>query len=456
VPNNPKIVVLGAGSAAFGLAALGDFLKQPDFNNGTLCMVDIDTNKLDLITGLANGLKEKYESSMELLSNKNRREVLQDADFVILVIGVNRDDTWKQDFELGKKFGIYHYAENGGPGSFGHTSRNISVLMPILRDIEDLAPKSWVINFTNPLPRVHYAINKFTKLKCISFCHQFWHGHYILGQIMRPDLEKRSLIKTTNDYLEIRNASLQEYDVTAAGINHFTWMMDIKRNRTFEDLYPIVRHYTERVPVEFEKLTLHMFKIFELLPVPGETHLSEYLPYTHSKHNWKRYNLYNFNFEENKKNRIKNMQKIRDMISGKLSYNYLNSDPAERLVNIVHEIFTNAKKYEPAINIENNGLISNISDDAIVEVPCVVTRRGANGIHIGKLPEAIAAICNREVTIAKLITNGSVKGDREAVIQAFALDPMVNDLELAEKLATAYIDEFKKSLPQFFGNSLIE
>jgi alpha-galactosidase len=456
VPNDPKIVVIGAGSAAFSLVALGDFLRQPEFNNGTLCMVDIDEERLELVTRLAKGMKKYYRSTIELIASKDRKRILQDADFVILIIGVNRDDTWKQDFELGKKFGIYHYAENGGPGSFGHTSRNISVLMPILQDIEDLAPKSWIINFTNPLPRIHYAITKFTKLKCISFCHQFWHGHYILGQIMRPDLEKRYQLRKTNDYIEIRDASLQEYDITAAGLNHFTWMLDIRRNHTFEDIYPILRQNSKNIPAEFEKLTLHMFKVFEFLPVPGETHLSEYLPYTHSKHNWEKYNLYNFNFEENKQGKIKNTQKIRDIILGKLSYEILKSNPSERLVNIVQEIHTNAKKYEPALNIENNGIISNIPDDAIVEVPCVVTRKGASGISIGKLPEAIAAICNREVTIAKLITNGSVKGDPEAIIQAFALDPMVNDLDLAEKLTTAYINEFKTSLPQFFGKSTVE
>jgi len=446
---DPKIVALGAGSAGFNLVTLGDILKNKNFDKGTLYMVDIDEHKLKMVHSLAKRIKNEFGSKMELVSTSNRYEVLPDADYIILIIGINRDDTWSKDYELGKNFGIYHYAENGGPGSFGHTARNIAVLMPVFNDIQDLAPDSWMINFTNPLPRIHYAINELTSLKCISFCHQFWHGHYILGRLMLPDLQKRIGNDKISNYQDIRNASLKEYDILAAGLNHFSWMLDIKRKGTDEDIYPLIWANLDQVPKKFEALTIRMLKTFKKLLVGGETHISEYLPYTTKKENWDKYNLYPFNFQENKENKIKNMKKIQDMINYKLPLSHLHSDVAERIATIIDSIETNANVYEPALNIENNGCITNLSSDAIVEVPCLLNRFGASGVRIGSLPEPIAAICNQEISIAKLITQGSIKGDIDLITQAFALDPMVRDLELAEILTNAYVEAFKAELPQF-------
>jgi alpha-galactosidase len=454
VPNDPKIVVLGAGSASFSLNTLFKLLKTRDFDNGTLYMVDIDEKKLKIVSTLAKRIKLEFGSRMELFSTTDRLKALSEANFVILVIGIDRDNTWQMDYELGKKFGIYHYAENGGPGSFGHTARNLAVLMPIFKDIQDLAPNSWIINFTNPLPRIHYAIKEYTKLKCVSFCHQYWHGHYIIGRIMLPDLKKRFSTKNLSDYKLIRNASLQEYDVLAAGLNHFSFMLDFRRNLTNEDIYPLFRRYVKNVPKKFESLTIHMFKVFKLLPISGETHISEYLPYTHLKQNWDKYHLVKFNFEENKINRIKNFQKIQSLISGNLPLNHLQPERSERLADIIYEIYMNTNSLEPALNIENNGCIRNLPEDAIVEVPCFLNRYGASGMNIGRLPESIAALCNREISIAKLITQGSVSGDREKIIQAFALEPMVNDLNLAEKLVDTYLDTFEPFLPQFFDKDI--
>ncbi|MHA2389842.1 MAG: family 4 glycosyl hydrolase, partial [Candidatus Hodarchaeales archaeon] len=68
---------------------------------------------------------------------------------------------------------------------------------------------------------------------------------------------------------------------------------------------------------------------------------------------------------------------------------------------------------------------------------------------IGNLPDSIATLCNREITIAKLSVEGSIKGDRDLIIQAFALDPMVANLDHAEVLSNDYITTFKNYLPQF-------
>ncbi|MFX0205505.1 MAG: hypothetical protein ACFFDT_05925 [Candidatus Hodarchaeota archaeon] len=447
MPNEPKIVIIGAGSSNFCFVTLHDILTSPKLQNASLYMVDINEDNLNLVASLAKVIKSHYQSKIEIVVEPDRKKVLDDADFVVLSIGINREETWRADYETAKRFGIWHYAENGGPGSFSHTARNLAVIMPILHDIHDLASDAWLINFTNPLSRIHYAVKNYTSINCISFCHQYWHGYSLIGRILSKELgvdDSQEL-----DHKEYRDLALNECNILAAGLNHFTWMLEVRRNSDGEDIYPLLYQYIDRLPTSFEVLTRHVFKIYKLLPVPGETHLSEYLPYTTRKENWDKYNLYNFDFDENLRNKVKNWQKIRRIIDGEVGIDILHSDVAERIANLITEIYTDASFYEPALNIENKGSISNLPSDAVVEVPCIVNKHGGLGVSVGELPEAISALCCREISISKLITKASVEGDTEAGIQAFALSPMIDDLDLAEKLFYEYLKTFKDSLPQF-------
>ena len=135
-------------------------------------------------------------------------------------------------------------------------------------------------------------------------------------------------------------------------------------------------------------------------------------------------------------------------VNGKQSLVNLISNPFDRGEHIIAGIYSNENSHEPALNITNNGAISNLPDDAVVEVPVIINRMGASGLRMGALPEGIAALCRREISIAKLITKASIEGNRESALQAFTL--MVCDLALAEILLDEYLQAHKKYLPQFF------
>ncbi|MHA2226670.1 MAG: family 4 glycosyl hydrolase [Candidatus Hodarchaeales archaeon] len=455
MPDEPKIVIIGAGSASFGLENLGGIFQHDDLDNSTLALVDINEENLKLVTTLATRMKREWKSNITIKSTINRKEELSDADFVVLSVALDREETWKKDHELGKKYGIWHYAENGGPGSFGHTARGLAFIMPILYDIHDLAPDSWLINFTNPVPRIQYAANH-AKVQCISYCHQIWHGYAILGRILAADLGITENLDWTSKWTEesfqisslFSANAISEYNITAAGINHFTWMTDVQRRDTGEDMYPLIRKEITKLPNIFEPLTQDVFRAFGLLPVPGDCHLAEYLPYTSTKENWMHYNIQLYDFDYGKKSRKKMWNLIQDMANGKQPLDLLLQNPSEHGEHIIAGIFFNKNAYEPALNITNNGTISNLPDDAIVEVPVTLNKKGTLNTHMGKLPAGIAALCQREISIAKLITQASIEGDREKALTAFAL--MVEDLSLVETILDDYLESHKKYLPQFF------
>jgi len=453
--DGPKIVIIGAGSASFGLENLGGIMQYETLKGSTLALVDINEANLRLVTALARRMNKEWDSKMVIHSTTDREKVLSNADFVILSVAVDREETWIKDYEIGIKHGIWHYAENGGPGSFGHTARGLAFIMPILYDIHDLASDSWIINFTNPVPRIQYAAN-YAEVKCVSYCHQIWHGYSIVGRILAEDLEITEhldwVFEWNDENLEKQGLftikAVQEYDILAAGLNHFTWMKDIRRQETGEDLYPLVRREVLKLPPNFEPLTQDVFRTFGLLPIPGDCHLCEYLPYTMTKENWSRYNIALYDFQRGKKKRDQMWQQIQEMASGKRSLAYLIPNPFDRGEHIIAGIYSNANSYELALNITNNGAISNLPDDSIVEVPVTLNRTNPSGLRMGALPEGIAALCQREISIAKLITKASIEGDREVALQAFSL--MVDDLTLAETLLEEYLKTNKKYLPQFF------
>ncbi|MFX1534868.1 MAG: hypothetical protein ACFFDI_11650 [Promethearchaeota archaeon] len=459
MPNDLKIVVIGAGSASFGLETLTGIMNQSVLKGTTtLCLVDINEVKLKAVEKLARLINQQWNSKMEIMATTDRKKVLNDADFVILSVAVDREETWIKDYEIAKKYGIYHYAENGGPGSFTHTARGLAFIMPILNDIHDLAPDAWLLNYTNPVPRIGYAA-QYVNVKHIGLCHGIWHAYAIVGRYLANPLkitDPKLLnyeFKWTDEHLalwrKLAHAAFNEYEIKAAGLNHFIWLLDVRRRDNWKDVYPLIREEAKNLNPNFEPLTQHLFRIFGLIPGLSDTHLTEYVPYTITKENWQKYNIQLYDFKWAKKRREQMWTKNDKMITGKTPLD-VQPNPEERADWIIAEMYSNKNAYEQSVNLINNGAISNLPDDAIVEVPALVSGLGISGMRMGSLPEGIASLCRHEISVSKLMTQASIKGDHELALQAFALDPMVNDLDLAEKLLDEYLKAHKQYLPQFF------
>ncbi len=451
--NDTNIVVIGAGSASFGLETLSSIIKRRDLQDSTLHLVDINNNNLKTIFALAKLMKKNWKSKIKINSSLDRNQVLTGADFIILSVAVDREETWLKDYQIAKKYGLYHYAENGLMGSFTHTARGLAFIKPILTDIHDHAPNTWLINFTNPVPRIGYAAEQLG-IKTVGLCHQIHHGYGILARFLAADLgitENLDFEVAWNDKSrdimhKFSARGIQEYDIKAGGLNHFTWMMEVRRLDTNENMYPMIRSEAKNIHPNFEPLTQKMFEIFDLLPVPGDCHLTEYVPYTLSKENWEKFRIQLYDFERGKQHRDEMWTRITGILADKRSFD-IQPTHQERGDSVIAGVMNNLNSYEQAVNIPNNGAISNLPNDSIVEVPALVNKYGISGMRMGKLPEAIAALCLREISIAKLTTKASMTGNKQAALQAFAL--MLDDLDLAEKLLDDYIEEHKNYLPQF-------
>jgi alpha-galactosidase len=444
----PKIVVLGAGSADFGTDCLAGIFRTPGLRGSVLVLVDIDREKLDLAERIAGRLNDLTGAEIDVLATPSRADALPGADFVILAVAINREETWSRDHEVALRFGITHYAENGGPGAFAHTCRNLGLVLPVVRDIDQLCPSAHVLTLTNPLTRICSAINTATRLRFVGICHGIGIGYWIVATAMHRELglalpdDPRFLWR--DDMIEhfeySQRISKERYSIRAAGINHFSWILSIRDRETGDEVLPLLRQRLAELPASFEPLTRRLADIFGLVPVQSDTHISEYVPFTSHPDSWAKYDIQLYDFSWAKERRQNHERAVKSMAEGVTPVDGILGADSERVEFVIDAITNNTHGYEEALNVPNRGYIENLPWGAVVEVPCLVDANGVSGIHVGRLPEPIAALCRTQLTIADLNVRAFLTGDRDLVYELLAIDPMVRDLDTAVRLADEYIE----------------
>jgi alpha-galactosidase len=455
-----KIVIIGAGSSIFGLGTLATLVRSERLRGSTLALVDLNTEGLALIDSLARRLNIEWNAGLTIESSARRQEMLTGADFVIVSIETGpREELWRRDWEIPLQFGVRQpYGENGGPGGLAHTLRQVPEILAIARDMEHLCPDAWLINFSNPVPRLCLAVSRYSRIKTVGLCHQIEEA-YMMAGVALADRFGTDVPPGVNSNADPDVWSQAGYvaaqvkplvDIKAAGLNHFTWILDIRDRRTGEDLYPAFREAFFDLPSDFEPLTRAVFAATGLCPVPGDSHLAEYLPWCHDPLTkpWEKYNLFLYDWERAKTRRKEGWQAIEAMASGEMTLDDLRDREGEGAAEIV-EGLCGWESYHPAVNIANAGYIANLPEDAIVELPAIVGGWGIGGINVAPLPEMVAELCRREIAVARLSVDAAAVGSRQMALQALLLDPCIDDIDTAHAILDAYLAEYAGHLPQF-------
>ncbi|UJL47402.1 hypothetical protein KFZ58_05815 [Virgibacillus sp. NKC19-16] len=426
----PKIVIVGAGSAIFGLSMLKDAFSTKELWGSELVLVDIDKAAVEKVTVAANRINDQLKAGYKISSTTDRLEALPGADFVIVSIAVDRMKMWKKDFSVPQKHGVPHVlGENVGPGAVFHTMRNLPIILDICKDIEKYCPEALLINFTNPESRLCMAIKKYTNVKVVGLCHQINAGIDIVS----------TLTHTDRKYI----------DVKAWGINHFTWMVDIRDKRTGEDLYPALIEKEKTYDSSYEKLSRFIFRHYGLFPTSGDDHLGEFFPYAHEMISKEGYDF--GKYEQRRQDVVKILEGI---INKDVAIDSNLIKPSgEKAFNIINGITNNTNELLESINLPNEGYITNLPDDAIVEVPSIVSGNGVNGLALGKLPRGIAALCKTQIDVQHLVVDAGVNGDRNLVVQALLTDPNVPSADAAMNIYHELMEVNKPYLRQFSYDS---
>ena len=430
---NVKIVIVGIGSASFGPKTLGDILARPELSGSELWLVDIAQQALVPMTALAAKMNQHWDSGVQIHSSNDLAEALPGAEHVISMLESSRDQLWQLDMQIPHKYGVMQVlGENGGPGGLSHTLRTAPLVLEVAKAMEKHCPDAWLLNYTNPVPRICRAIAKYSTIKTIGFCH--------------------GIGGTIKTIAQILNMEPEMLDVKAAGLNHFHWVLDLRNNQSGEDLYPLLRAREQEFEPEKRHLWSDLFRRFGYFPFPSDDHIGEYLPFMHVREfaGWKKYDHDHWLLHWDGENRRQHMwDDIEAMIDGGKSLDTLKGGSGERAIPTLLALRDNRNSYELALNIPNQGYIGNLPTECIVEVPASVSGFGVNGLSIGALPTAIAGLCNTQVYVAELAVDAAITGDRSIALQALLADPVINDIEIAEKILNDYLSAHAAWLPQF-------
>ncbi|MFC2025914.1 hypothetical protein ACFLUC_01835 [Chloroflexota bacterium] len=460
--NPPKIVCIGAGSAVFGLTNMASIVRSPRLRGSELVLVDIDEPGLNTMTQLAQLMNETWDAQMTVWSTIDRKQALPNADFVVVSVQVGqREEVWELDWKIPLKYGVRQpYAENSGPGAFAHTARNAPLILEIAKDMEQLCPEAWFLNFTNPLIRLSWIVQRYTNIKVVGLCHQLYWAYAMAAAVLSDrwglSIPEGFHVHTNYDNLEnlipVMAAGIQNLDIKAAGLNHFSWVYDIRDKETGEDLYPILREkWLKQYRKSFEPLSRELFEVFGMMPTAGDAHACEYIAWTHDPITkpWEKYHLTHQNWPGNLQRRADRKARAEAIVAGQESVNELLSAFSEGVPEIVEGILYNENSYHHQLNLPNEGQIPNLPKDGIVETPGVISGMGIRGINVPPLPEGIAELCRRELALSSITIDAVVKGDRELALQALLLDPMMNDIDTARLILDDFITTFAEFLPQF-------
>lgn len=416
--NTTKIVFLGAGSMSFGISMFRDLFTTHELEGSTLCLVDTNSENLNRMTRLADILNQHCGMGYKIEATSDRRAAFEGAGFVVNSVAIDRNRLWRLDFEVPKKYGIRHtLGENGGPGGLFFTLRTIPLILDIVRDMEEICPQAYFLNFSNPESRIILALGRHSKIRAIGLCHGIFMGQHDVAKIMGLPTE--------------------QVDVWGAGLNHFQWLLSILDRQTGEDLYPLLREKEKDFDEAFMPLTRRLFHAFGKWVTCSDDHMGEYVPY-----GWEG-GEEGYDFEADEKGRVELRSQIEAVLAGAPIPEEMLTPSGERAVMVITGILHNKKTLIEAGVIYNRGAIPNLPADLAVEVPVVVDASGIHPVSNDPLPDPIAKLIHMQASVQQLAVEAAVQGSRELALQTLLIDPVMNSSIAAERIL-AELWEFNK------------
>lgn len=409
----PKITFMGAGSTVFARNVLGDCMCTPALRDSEIALYDIDAQRLKdseiILNAINANINESRASISTWLGEENRKEALRGADFVVNAIQVGfYDPCTIIDFEIPKKYGLRQtIADTLGIGGIMRALRTIPVLEDFARDMEEVCPDAWFLNYTNPMAMLSGYMQRYTGIKTIGLCHSV--------QTCSRDLLTSLGME---DKLEGRRELI-------AGINHMGWLLEI-RDKDGNDLYPEIRARAAKKNASEKHRDMVRYEYirrFGYYCTESSEHNAEYNPFFIKNRYPEMIEQYNIPLDEYPRrciNQIAGWEKERNDIlkDGKVTHSR-----SHEYASYIMESITTGSVFKIGGNVLNTGLIDNLPSDACVEVPCLVDNTGIHPTHVGRLPVQLAALNMTNIN-AQLMTIEAARTRKiESIYQAAMLEP---------------------------------
>jgi len=407
-----KITFMGAGSTVFAKNVLGDSMCTPALQHAEIALYDIDGIRLTeskmMLDNLNKNVNENRATIKTYLGVENRKDALRGATFVINAIQVGGYDPCTIiDFEVPKKYGLRQtIADTMGIGGIMRALRTIPVMEDFAREMEEVCPDAWFLNYTNPMAMLTGFMQRYTGVKTIGLCHsvQVCSGRLLERLGMQDKLEGRKEL--------------------IAGINHMAWLLDI-RDKDGNDLYPEIKKRAKEMNAGEKHKDMVRFEYIDKLGyycTESSEHNAEYNNFFIKDKYPELIERFNIPLDDYPRRCIKQIEDWKKQRE-ELTSTALTHERSREYASGIMEAIVTDKAYQIGGNVLNTGLIDNLPADACVEVPCLVNGTGIRGCHVGKLPPQLAAMNMTNINVQLLTIEAAVTKKKEHIYHAAMLDP---------------------------------
>jgi alpha-galactosidase len=428
----PTIVLVGAGSVEFTRELLGDILSFPEFGSVRIVLHDIDVERLQTAEAIARATALAAGAAPEFVATTDRRRALDGADYVINVIQVGMHDATVRDFELPAKYGLHQtIGDTVGIGGIFRGLRTFPVLAGIARDMEQVCPDAWLLNYTNPMAmNVTFLHHVAPKLKVLGLCHSvYW---------------------TMVGLCELVDVPYDEVSYWSAGVNHQAWVLRWERGG--QDLYPLLDQRIAADPELRRRVRVDMYRRLGYYPTETSEHSSEYVPwYLRHPGEVERLRINVGEYVTISEANLAEYRRVRAELADAETL-AIDTESTEYAPQVIHSLETGTPRVISA-NVVNDGLITNLPNGVAVEVPTLLDALGAHPMKVGELPPQCAALNRNFLNPVELTVRAAVDGDPRLVRAAAMVDPntaatlTVDQIwELCDDLTAAHGDLLPESL----------
>lgn len=432
--DNIKLAIIGGGSSYTPELVEGVLKRIDTLPVSQMHFVDVEqgAEKLEIIANLARRMIAKVGADIEVVANFDRRTAIKDADFVMTQFRVGGLAARASDERIPLKYGVIGQ-ETTGPGGFAKALRTIPVILDICREIEELSPNAWMLNFTNPAGLVTEAVNKYSKVKSIGLCNVPVSMQMMMAEMMECEPAELQLeFAGLNHLVWVHKAWLRGEDITQTVLTKVGDGANFSMKNIWEEPWdPDFLDALEAIPCPYHRYFYQTDAMLaeEIESAQSKGTRAEQVMQTEAE----LFELYKQETLDHKPEQLEER--------GGAYY-------SDASLNLVDAIYNNRNSLN-VVNVPNNGAINGLPDDAVIECTAVVGSWGAKPLAVGELSANVFGLLSQVKAYEQLTIEAAVKGSYSDGLMALVNNPLVPDISRAKSILDDILEQNREYLPQF-------
>lgn len=400
----PKVTIIGAGSVEFTIDVLSNILSYQELDDVTIALHDIDEARLETAGIIGARVNAAKGGRATIETHLDRRKALDGADYAVNEIQVGGRDAFLKDFEIPTRYGVRQtIADTLGIGGISRGLRTLPVMIDIGNDMADVCPDATLLNFTNPMAMVPWAVYEGSRFdRVVGLCHSVFYTHEFLAETV--------------------GVPMDEIAFQTSGFNHQAFVTRFERDG--EDLYPLLDAAIERDPEGLgRRVRVELYRQLGYFPTESSEHSAEYVSWF-MRHD-EMIDRYRIPVDDYIGRTAEALEEYREIVRKLEAGESVEVPPWNELASdIIHSIETGTSRSIYA-NVKNTGLIPDLPDGCCVEVPCLVDRAGVQPTAVPARPAHLTALNRTFLNVVELTVRAVIDGDRQQIYRAAMLDPNV-------------------------------